>query len=61
MKAIVERLAKLIDVKSFVTICLTIVFCIMALKGSIGQEFMTVYTVVIAFYFGTQVAKNNKE
>lgn len=61
MKALIERLAKLIDVKSLVTICLTIVFCVMALKGSISQEFMTVYTVVIAFYFGTQYAKNKKE
>ena len=61
MKAIIERLAKLIDVKSFVTLCLTLVFCVMALKGSISQEFMNVYTVVIAFYFGTQYMKNNKE
>jgi hypothetical protein len=61
MKALTERLAKLIDVKSLVTICLTIVFCVMALKGSLSQEFMTVYTVVIAFYFGTQYAKNKKE
>ena len=61
MKAFIERLAKLIDMKSIVTICLTIVFCVMALKGSISQEFMTVYTVVIAFYFGTQYAKNKTE
>jgi hypothetical protein len=61
MKALIERLAKLIDVKSLVTICLTIVFCVMELKGNISQEFMNVYTVVIAFYFGTQYAKNKKE
>ena len=61
MKTFKERLAKLIDVKSLVTIGLTIVFCVMALKGSISQEFMTVYTVVIAFYFGTQYAKNKTE
>ena len=29
----------------------------MAAAGRISQDFMTVYTVVIAFYFGTQSQK----
>ena len=29
----------------------------MALRGTISQDFMTVYAVVIAFYFGTQSRK----
>ena len=54
-----ERLNKLLTVKSIVTMLLTIVFCILALKGVIsGQEFLTVFSVVIAFYYGTQSAKN---
>lgn len=52
-----DRLNKLLSVKSIVTIVLTAVFAILALKGPIGQEFMTVYAVIIAFYFGTQHEK----
>jgi hypothetical protein len=53
-----KRAAKLIDVKSIVTLALTIVFCVMALtKVVTGQEFLTIFSTVIAFYFGTQVEK----
>lgn len=52
------KLAKLVDVKSIVTLALTIVFCVMALTKVVsGQEFLTIFTTVIAFYFGTQVEK----
>lgn len=55
-----ERLAKLIDVKSIITILLTAVFCFLAVTTKINQQqFMTVFTVVIAFYFGTQAEKKN--
>lgn len=57
-----ERLAKLIDVKSIVTILLCGVFCYLSIAGYIlPEQFMTVFTVVIAFYFGTQVQKKAKE
>ena len=53
-----EKFAKLIDVKSIVTIVLTAVFAYLAVSGTItGQEFLTVFTVIIAFYFGTQAQK----
>lgn len=52
-----KRLANLLTVKSLVTIILTFVFAYMAITGGISQDFMTVYAVVIAFYFGTQQAK----
>ena len=39
------------------TLCLTVVFAYMAVAGKISQDFMTVYAVVIAFYFGTQSQK----
>ena len=54
-----ERVKKLIDVKSFVTLSLTVVFCIMSLKGEIQDQFLTIYTTIIAFYFGTQYQKNS--
>ena len=52
-----ERLNKLLTVKSIVTIILTILFVVVSLKGTIPQEVMTIFTTVIAFYFGTQATK----
>lgn len=53
-----EKLAKLIDVKSIMTLVLTMVFCALALMGVIsGQEFLTIFTVIVGFYFGTQSQK----
>ena len=56
-----DKIKKLMDVKSIVTISLTIVFCLMALKGQIQEQFLTIYTTIIAFYFGTQYQKNENE
>ena len=57
-----EKFAKLINVKSLVTLILTAVFSYLAVKGEIsGQEFITIFVVIISFYFGTQVEKKNKE
>lgn len=53
-----EQIIKLFKVKSIVTILLTVVFCYLSIAGVItAQLFMTVFTVVIAFYFGTQAEK----
>lgn len=52
-----KRLAALCSVKSIVTLILTGVFAYLAITKQITQEFMVVYTVVIAFYFGTQSQK----
>ena len=53
-----KRFANLLSVKSLVTIVLTGVFAYMAVTGNISQDFMTIYAVIIAFYFGTQSQKN---
>ena len=55
--SIIKRLGNLLSVKSLVTLTLTVVFAVMALRGTISQDFMTVYAVVIALYFGTQSQK----
>jgi hypothetical protein len=56
-----ERLSKLLTIKSIVTLLLTLVFCYLSVTGIIPAElFMTVFTVVVAFYFGTQSEKKNK-
>ena len=57
-----RRLSKLIDVKSLVTLALTAVFCALALTDRLSAEqFLTVFTVVISFYFGTQYEKKRGE
>ena len=53
-----EKLAKLIDVKSIITIVLTAVFSYQTVRGSVSSEqFQSVFTTVIAFYFGVQFSK----
>ena len=52
-----NRLARLLCVKSLMTLLLTAVFAVMSLRGEVSQDFMTVYTVIIAFYFGTQLER----
>ena len=53
-----KRFAALLSVKSITTVVLTVVFAWLAVGGVVsGQEFVTVYSVVIAFYFGTQSQK----
>ena len=54
---IIKRIANLLSVKSIVTITLTAVFAYLAVTNKIAQDFMTVYAVVIAFYFGTQTQR----
>ena len=55
---IIKRIAKLIDVKSLVTFVLTGVFAYLSVKNVIsGDQFLTVFTMVVSFYFGTQTGK----
>ena len=56
-EVLTNRLARLLCVKSLVTLALPAVFAVQALRGDVGQDFMTVYTVIIAFYFGTQLER----
>ena len=61
MNKIINKLANLINVKSIVTIILVTVFSILSVKGDItSEQFVSIFTVVIAFYFGTQHEKNSK-
>lgn len=52
-----ERLQKLLTVKSIVTIILTLLFVFVAVRGTIPQEVMSIYTMIMGFYFGTQATK----
>lgn len=61
MENLKKRLANLLAVKSLVTITLTVIFAVLALRESIsGSEFLTIFTVVIGFYFGTQRVNEDK-
>ena len=61
MENIEKRLGNLLSVKSLVTITLTVIFAVLALRGDItGTEFLTIFTTVIAFYFGTQRVNEDK-
>ena len=56
-----NRLDKLLSIKSLVTLAMTGIFCVLALRGNLsGRDFLTVFTTVIAFYFGTQTAKKEE-
>jgi hypothetical protein len=58
MKELIQRVTKLISIKSLVTLVLTGVFSYLSIIEVIPAEiFMTVFTVVISFYFGTQATK----
>lgn len=57
-----ERIMKLLSVKSIVTIILTAIFAYLSVAGRIsGEQFLTIFTVIISFYFGTQTIKESGE
>ena len=57
-----EKLQKLLSVKSIVTLIATAVFAYLSITGAIsGQEFLTVFTVIVSFYFGTQYERRAVE
>lgn len=56
---IMRRLANLLTVKSLVTIALTITFCVLTVKNALPQDFMTIYSMIITFYFAVQAAKED--
>jgi len=56
-----DRIAKLIDVKTLVTFTLTGAFTYLSVSGDVKPDiFVTIYTTVIGFYFGTQSNKGGK-
>ena len=57
-----NRIAKLIDVKTIVTFALTAAFVYLSVSKYIEpQIFMTIYTMIIGFYFGTQHEKKKED
>ena len=61
MENIIKRISNLLTIKSLVTLTLTAVFAYLSVTAVItGDQFLTIFSVVIAFYFGTQATKENK-
>ena len=57
-----ERINKLLTVKSIVTIALTAIFAVLAVRRDVSaSQFLTIFTVVIGFYFGTQHERAGKK
>ena len=56
-----ETVKNLLKIKSIITLLSTIAFLIMLLRGdTIPQEFLLIYSTIIAFYFGTQAGKKER-
>ena len=45
------------DIKSFVTVSMTIAYIVLTFIGKMTPEFQNLYAIIIAFYFGTQTEK----
>ena len=55
------KIAKIIDVKSIITLAVIGVFCGLAAIGRIDtQSFMTVATAIITFYFARRAGKDQE-
>ena len=60
MNKVIENLANLIKVKTVVTLVVSTVFAILAIRGTISPDnVMIIVSMVVSFYFGTQHAKKN--
>ena len=62
MDTLQKNAANLLKLKSLVTLMLTVTFCLMVAWGGISDEnFMTIFSMVITFYFVTQAEKKPAE
>lgn len=52
-----DKFAKLIDVKSIVTLLVTIGYIVLTFLDKMTSEYHNLYLIIISFYFGTQFEK----
>ena len=56
-----KELKSLLQVKKLIALLLTIMFCLLSFKGQVtAEQFLTVFSLVIAFYFGQSTARQAK-
>lgn len=57
-----DLITKLLSIKRIIAFLLTVVFCVMSLRGLIqSTEFLTIFSMVIAFYFGQSIGRKITE
>ena len=61
MSKIITRISNLLSIKSIITLVLTVVFAYMTITQTVNSEFLSIYTMIIGFYFGTQATKTNNQ
>lgn len=62
MSDFLKNLAALIKVKTIVTLVVVAAFAVLALQSKLQPDtVMTIVTMVVAFYFGTQTESKNKK
>ena len=55
-----EKLAKLVNVKSIITLIICSIFAYLSIIGQIlPDQFLTIFTDIISFYFGSQYGKKD--
>lgn len=58
----IKNIAALFKVKTIVTLVVVAVFAALALREKLQPDtVMTIVTMVVAFYFGTQTERKNKK
>lgn len=53
-------LTKITSARWIIAVILTIVFAILAINNTLDTEFITIYTMVIAFYFSKERKEQSK-
>lgn len=56
-----EKVSKLIDVKSIVTLLMTLGYIILTFCNKMTSEYHNLYLIIISFYFGTQIEKLRRD
>lgn len=58
MEQLVTRICNLLCIKSLISLALTGTFVFLAINGKVSADmFVTIFTMVIGFYFGTQAER----
>lgn len=59
MRELLLKITKLIEVKKIIALMVSIVFCILAINGTVTQEaFVPIVTMVMGYYFGQSTTRS---
>ena len=61
MKMVLQKIAKLIDVKSLISLLFAVCLSVAFLKGDVNvKDYLTVCTMAFTFFFSYQTGKKNE-